>query len=174
MRTALLILLLASSALSEDRDAKTRFAPGCGPSKDQFEVKTDKRQSPAAQLDAGKALVYLIEDDTNFLSNPKPTTRVGMDGAWVGATHNNSYFFFPVEPGEHHLCASWQSRVILGAGYKTAVAHFTAEAGSVYYFTVRSTWHKDWRPTIELGPLDSDQGQLLTSTFSFSTFHPKR
>ena len=56
-----------------------------------------------------------------------------MDGAWVGANNGNSYFALTVDPGEHHLCASWQSSVSR-AKKNIDVGSFTAEAGKVYYF----------------------------------------
>jgi hypothetical protein len=42
---------------------------------------------PPSQPESGKALVYFIEDDSTFNSSPKPTTRAGIDGNWVGVTH---------------------------------------------------------------------------------------
>jgi hypothetical protein len=123
----------------------------------------------------GKALVYFVEDDSQFGSIPKPTTRAGVDGRWVGATHGNSYLFISVDPGEHHLCASWQSAVIVGQGHKTVAAHFTAAAGGVYYFAVKNTWVRDLGTAgISLTPLDSDEGQLLLRTFLLSTSHQKK
>jgi len=65
-------------------------------------VKTEKGQHPA-QPNAEKELVYIIEDDSDFGSFPKPTTRIGVDGNWVGATHGNPKFSFFVDPGIHHL-----------------------------------------------------------------------
>jgi hypothetical protein len=164
------ILSLTSSAFAQTELAG---APGCGAESTQFEVKTDKAQEPA-QADAGKALVYLIEDDSDFGSFPKPTTRMGLDGGWVGATHGNSYFYFSVDPGVHHLCANWQSTVLLGKGRKTAAFHFTAEAGGVYYFEVKNTyWLDHGNGSMSLEPVDSDQGQLLANTLSLSAFHQK-
>jgi hypothetical protein len=174
MKAVLLLLLLASPAFAQNKLTDTTVAPGCGPDAAKFEVKTDRGQHPVAQPDAGKALVYFIEDDSEYGSNPKPTTRAGVDGNWVGATHGNSYFYFSVDPGEHHVCASWQTAVALGQGHKTAAAHFTAEAGNVYYFTVKNTWVRDLgNAGISLEPLDSDEGLLLASKFSLSTFHAK-
>jgi hypothetical protein len=80
-----------------------------------------------------------------------------------------------VDPGEHHLCASWQTAVILRQGHQTAAAHFTAEAGGVYYFRVKNTWVRDLGTAgISLAPLDSDEGQLLASKFSVSVFRLSR
>jgi hypothetical protein len=45
----------------------------------------------------------------------------------------------------------------------------------VYYFTVKNSWLRESQIMgIELVPLDSDEGQLLASKFSFSSFHPKQ
>jgi hypothetical protein len=52
---------------------------------------------------------------------------------WVGANKNSSTFVVSVEPGEHHVCANVQSR----RGHPVGLAHFTAEAGHVYFFNAR-------------------------------------
>jgi hypothetical protein len=174
MKSALVAVLLICSAWAQDKPTGVAVAPGCGPIDAKFDVKTDKTQHPIVAAESGKAVVYFVEDDSHFQSNPKPTTRIGVDGSWVGANHGSSYFYFPVEPGEHHLCASWQSWIGAGTRNKAAAAHFTAEAGSVYYFTVKNTWLRESMIMgIELLPLDSDEGQLLASKFSFSTSHAK-
>ena len=150
-------------------------APGCGPPNAKFEVRTEDGQQRAAQPEAGKALVYFIQDDSDFNSRPRPTTRMGIDGSWVGATQSNSYFYVSVDPGVHHLCASWQTTVVLGQGHKTAAAHFTAEANGVYYFEAKDTWWRDGGLAgIRLKPLDSDEGQLMASKFSMSVSQPKK
>lgn len=175
MKAILAVLLLASPVLARNTPADTPEAPGCGAIDSSFEVKTERADLRTAQPDAGKALVFFVEDDSDFGSKPKPTTRAGVDGSWVGATHGNSYFSVSVDPGEHHLCASWQSSVIIGQGHKTAAAHFTAAAGGVYYFRVKNTWTLDLGTAgISLTPLDSDEGQLLLHTFALSTFHQKK
>lgn len=69
---------------------------------------------------------------------------VGVEGVWVGATRGDSSLYFAVAPGEHQLCASWQSAVILGAGHQGAVAHFRAEDGGVYYFRVKNSWSREY------------------------------
>jgi hypothetical protein len=149
-------------------------ALGCGAPDAKFDVRTEKEQH-STQPEAGKALVYFLQDDSDFNSRPRPTTRMGIDGTWVGATQSNSYFYFSVDPGVHHLCASWQTTVVLGQGHKTAAAHFTAEANGVYYFEVKDTWWRDGGSAgIHLKPLDSDEGQLMASKFSVSISQPKK
>jgi Protein of unknown function (DUF2846) len=167
-------LFIAGAALAQNNSSETIVAPGCGDANVKFDVRSEKSQHPAAHQEDGKALVYFVEDDSFFESRPRPTTRVGLDGAWVGANQANSYFYFSVDPGEHHLCASWQGFIGVGMGRQSAAAHFTAEAGKIYYFRVQNTWLREHGTAkIELSPLDSDEGQLLASKFAFSTSHPK-
>jgi hypothetical protein len=98
--------------------------------------------------------------------------RIASDGAWVGANHHNSYFSFAVDPGEHHLCANWQSR-IARLSQIVGLVHFTAEVGKVYYFRTRvlgaiATNFFDF----EL--IDSDQGRLFVASIPLSISHPKK
>jgi hypothetical protein len=149
-------------------------APGCGVMSQNFSVKTDKHQHPFAKADAGNALLYLVEDDSEYDASPKPTVRLGIDGMWVGATHGNSYFYVPVSPGEHHICASWEGKFF--EKYAQA-AHFTAEAGHIYCFVAKGifSWPKggDLVRKMDLNRVNEDQGQLLASQYPFSTSHAK-
>lgn len=172
MKASLAVVFFAAAALAQNGAVA---APGCGTTDTKFEVKTDNSQHPAAQPETGKALVYFVEDDTDFESFPRPTTRLGLDGTWVGANHGNSYFYLSVDPGEHHLCTSWQKFVGFGMGQKSAAAHFTADPGKVYYFRVKNTWLREHGVAhVELLPIDSDEGQLLASKYSYSSFHPRQ
>ncbi|MGA8367698.1 MAG: hypothetical protein ACLQMT_13120 [Candidatus Acidiferrales bacterium] len=169
-----LFLLFATPMLAQNQAALA--AAGCGSDKIQFDVKTDKKQHPAAQPDPGKALVYVFEQeklDPGSIDGLHATTRIGLDGQWVGANHGESYFFFSVDPGEHNLCANWQSS--LGMYSKLAsAATLSAEAGHVYYFqtTVGERTHR--QPAIWLKALDPAEGNLLLASSSFSTSHPKK
>lgn len=166
----LFLSALATPSLAQSTpNAPTSAASACGSADVNFEVKADKHRHPLGQPTADKALVYFIEDDSLFASIFKPITRVGLDGSWTGATHGESYFYFLVGPGEHHVCASTQSEANWDPHRKTAAAHFTAHAGDVFYFRVRNIWSKEWLASIDLEPVDSDEALLLMSTFSFST-----
>ena len=59
-RTALIALLLAYPALAQDSTVNLLEAAGCGANEIHFDVKTNQKQHPPAQPDAGKALVYVI------------------------------------------------------------------------------------------------------------------
>jgi hypothetical protein len=178
MKAALFFLLLASPVFAQDQPVETAVAPGCGADNVKFEVQTDKHQHPATRPAAGKALVYFIEDDTEFTGFQRPTTRAGLDGQWVGATHGDSYFYFSVDPGEHHVCASWQTTAMV-RDHQVAAAHFTAEAGGVYCFRAKnmSGYVRGDVPRprgIFLKQLDSDEGLVLASKSSYSISHPKK
>lgn len=156
-------------------------APGCGPASVKFEVNTDREQPAVPHPDPGKALVVFLQDDAQFNSTPKPTARFGVDGTWVGATHANSYFYVSVDPGEHHLCTSWQSRVVLTRDSRsTAAAHFTAQAGKPSYFRARDRVMTDFRgvavsnPEVQLDPLDSDEAIVLLSSFALGRSHANK
>jgi hypothetical protein len=156
---------LALPALAQNKPADSLGAPGCGEPNATFKVKTDHGNHPAHQ-EAGKALVFFIQDDSEFAVLGKPSTRFGIDGTWAGATHANSYFYSSVDSGVHHLCASWQS------GEKTAAAHFTAKAGGVYYFEAKDILARTGNDLI-FTRIDSDQGQLLVGQYEFSTSQKK-
>jgi Protein of unknown function (DUF2846) len=98
---------------------------------------------------------------------------LAIDGAWVGATHSDSYFYFAVDPGEHHLCAAWQAGA-LDDEVRIAAAHFDAEAGQVYYFRARNASRRDGTLTIEFGRLDSDEAQLLIGRYALSSSSAKK
>ncbi|HXZ39628.1 MAG TPA: DUF2846 domain-containing protein [Terriglobales bacterium] len=185
MSASLIILLFASwlvppaAALAgPETQSNSLGAPGCGPASIKFDVETDRNQHAAPNPEPGKALLVLLQDDSRFGAKPRPTTRFGLDGAWVGATHANSYFYVPIDPGEHHLCASWQLREIVNPHARpTAAAHFTAEAGKIYYFRARDVFifgsTGATGPDVELEPLDSDEAPILLRSFAFSSSHAK-
>lgn len=173
---AIVLLAIASPAFGQTQSSAAATIPGCGAASIQFNVKTDDKQHPVVPPGAGKANIFFLQDDAEFGSNPRPTTRFGIDGAWVGATHSNSYLYVSVDPGEHHLCASWQGTVGAFFQRREAALHFTAEAGHNYYIRAKNIYEPKTQKTavVLLKPLDSDEAQLLMSQFSFSTSNPKK
>ena len=105
--------------------------------KTQFDVKVDKKQHSVTQSGSDKALVYVVEE---YKTNPRfhtighVTTRAGLDGNWVGATHEGSYISFFVEPGTHRFCSDVQS--MLATRKLSGAAQLNAEAGKTYYYRV--------------------------------------
>jgi uncharacterized protein DUF2846 len=167
-------LVFSTSAFAQNPPTANEDAPICSTLPNTiFKVKTDYNQRAVPQPGAGKALVYFLQDDANYISHPRPTTRLGVDGGWIGATHSDSYFYFTVDTGEHHLCAVWQAGGLIehdGA----AAFHFTAVAGRTYYFRAQNTSRHDGTAIIEFGPVDSDEAQLLIQRYAFSNSSVKK
>jgi hypothetical protein len=136
----------------------------------QFDATADASQHPLAQPEPGKAAVYLIGSFVGD-SPVKPTVKVGQDGAWVGAIRGNSYIFISVQPGDHHICANWQSGFLHSSLF--ALANFTAEAGKTYYFRVRTYNGANRVYSIDLDAANNDEGQYLVASSAFSQSHPK-
>ena len=174
LRIVLLTLLFASPLLAQDSAQNALEAAGCGPNEVHFDVKTDKKQHPTAQPEAGKALVYVIGDAWNdhvAIHIGTPPTRFGVDGTWAGANGYRSYFFFPVDAGDHRLCTNMQSKLQRQVQSSTTARSFTAEAGQSYYFrTVTPVAGPSGGPT-KIVPVDPAEAQVLMAAAAYSTFH---
>lgn len=168
----LLCLLLGSVTIAQQPNPANPKASadaawaraGCGSDSIHFDVRVDKKQHPVAQAAAGKAVVYVFEDDQTRVGFP--TTRVGLDGKWMGANMPESYFFFSVDPGTHRLCSNWQ-----GSSRAGDAIDFIAEAGKAYYF--RAKIRSIDGNAFELGPLKDAQGQAFLATHSLSISQEK-
>jgi hypothetical protein len=160
---SILFLMLVAAAGAEAQSAPAESA--CGKPNIKFEVKTSPVASPGAEPD--KAIVFFIEQDLTTRVYVTPSTRLGMDGEWLGATSGNSYAFFAVSPGVHHLCADTKFGGVGGEGQ--AFLHFQAKAGATYYFEVRNTrvgdpkWSSEELHDVSLAQLDEDEGEYLVS-----------
>jgi hypothetical protein len=140
----------------------------CGPKGTQFEMKRDESRHTLVQPDPGKAQVYFVQDIGAVNCLGSCSTRIGVDGEWVGANQHNSYFSLPVEPGDHHVCVNMAPQF---SPHSVALAHFTAEAGKVYYFRVRPFWGKDQLLSLDL--VDADEGKYLVTYYPLCVSHPK-
>jgi hypothetical protein len=168
MKIVALVLFFAASAFGQAAPVGSTAA--CGRDNINFKVKLDQTQHTLAAPEAGKALVYFFHDAGTPMMVGYPTVKVAMDGAWVGAQHGNSYFSIPVEPGEHHVCIMLQSSLV---AQRFELAHFTAEAGKVYYYRTRLVMSRSVE-LLELDAIDSDQGKYLVATFPLSVSSPKK
>jgi hypothetical protein len=168
MKSALIALFFVASAFAQAPLGVVTSA--CGADGGGFQVKLDKSQHTLAQPDPGKALVYFIQE--RGADAFAATTKIGIDGAWVGANKNSSYFAVSVVPGEHHACASVQSY----RGHPTTLVHFTSEAGKVYFFDGRVVYGESSNLYFFLGAVDSDQARYLIDSLplSVSTPSPKK
>jgi hypothetical protein len=174
IRTLALMLLLAAPLTAQNDDAaKARIAAGCGADEVRFDVKTDKKQHPTGTAEAGRALVYVFADtasDNAHAAIGGWVTRFGVDGSWVGATNLKSYFFSSLDPGEHRLCASMQSK---SSAYSAAMT-FSATAGGVYYFSTKDPQNPNLGHRLRLVPVNPAEGSLLVASSAYSTFQPRK
>ena len=178
MKTLLALLLFVASALGQTNPGLTQAQAACGPSSVRFDAEFSPSRQ-AAQPEPGKALVYVIEDYRRYPGELlNPTIRVGLDGAWVGATRASSYLYFSVDPGEHHLCTNWQSS-LKRLSSLAAFARLTAEPAKTYYFRAHITYFPRGGggyagADLDLQRVDPDEGQYLVSSFGPSEAHPKK
>jgi Protein of unknown function (DUF2846) len=177
MKSVLVLMVLTLSAFAQQESGAA--AAACGPRKASFETKLDESQHALAEPEPGKALVYFVQDvgAVNCLGGCFQT-RIGLDGAWVGAVQHNSYFSVSVEPGEHHVCASPPSHFVSAtsekyASVRLALSHFTAEAGKVYYFRTRRFGSQN-QELFDLDAIDADQAKYLIASYPLSVSHPKQ
>lgn len=177
MKTAILVILLAPFVFGQASPP----AAACGKIGTHFQIKNEPAGPTKVQPLPGKALIYVVEDQL-FKAVRDVTVRVGVDGAWVGATRLNSYLYFSVEPGEHHLCADWLSS-LLSNGRAVAFFGLNAEAGKTYYFRARTLGGPPSMgerngiydtATIDLDLINSDEGKFLISQRPFSNSHAKK
>lgn len=174
VRTMLFVLLLAFPVFAQDATTAGLAAAGAGRMK--F-TSTCKQTRNTAQPEAGKALVYLIGDswaDHVAVHIGDPPRRFGVDGTWVGANGYRSYFFFPVDPGDHRLCTNMQSKLQSVVKSSTAARSFTAEAGKSYYFRTKTPDRPVAGEELELVPVDPAEAQVLLAGAAFSTFSLKK
>jgi len=169
MKAIVLMLLLTVSALAQSPTSPTA---ACGPQNVTFKAIEADTPLDAAVPKDGKAIVYFIQDDGQRGDDQHYTVKMGLDGTWVGAYRDNAVFAIYVDPGEHHVCANVQSKFSL-VGQLYSFAHFTAEAGKVYYIRSRFLGVIGHTSTsINLDQPDSDEAKYLIATYPASISKP--
>ena len=173
-----LVSLTVIPALAQAQTADLHTQAGCGSTKTQFDVKVDKSDHSVEKPLPGKAQVFVIEE-----INAKPgelmighaTTRVGVDGTWMGANHEWSYLSFSLDPGDHRLCTDVQSSLI-SAEKMSAAANLMVEEGKTYYYRVYVDNGEDKHgpPHVSLKLVDEAEGFLLVGKSGKSTSKLKK
>jgi hypothetical protein len=167
-----LLFFLTAAAFAQDQTLTTAAEAACGPADVQFDVHPAQSQ-PLTQPEPGKSLVYVIEvfdRAGNQLS--RPTLRIGLDGKWAGAVKGDSYLALSVDPGEHHLCTNWQSRLKQFSS-KAAFSGLNAEPGKVYYFRARIIEGGGPSFSLDFAVVDPDEGKYLVSSVAPSDSRAK-
>jgi hypothetical protein len=168
MKLGLALMLFAVSGFAQAQTAAPTAA--CGPGGVSYKVKLDDTPQSLLLTEPGKARIFFIHESGGADSIAYPTLKVGVDGAWVGANHADSYFSISVEPGEHHFCTTLQSSFYGGA---LELAHLNAEAGKSYFYRTRLILSRSVE-LLELERIDSDQGKYLVTSLPLSISTPKK
>jgi hypothetical protein len=158
--------LMAASMYGQDTGALAAAKAACGPGDPKFSVATAPPKGVKAGNE-GKALLYVLEVQDHVAFCPLgcgETVKIGLDGAWSGATKSNSFLVLPVEPGEHHLCAEWDARVWRQHKH-LELSSFLAESGKNYYFRVHITpATTDSIEAFHFDAINEDEGKLLVAS----------
>jgi hypothetical protein len=174
-----IFFLVASCAVAQNAPTVEQAESACGPLSASFSVKTSKSEKPAPQPEAGKAMIYVIEDwepaDTGKMN--RPALRVGLDGNWMGATQGDSYLFFSADPGARHLCVNSQSPIRSYGRFidLTAAYGLDAKADQTYYFRARMPRGETFTSfSLILELLNVDEARLLMAQYAHATSMPKK
>lgn len=170
----MLALLSTAAFAANNVPAGPGYPAACGPDAVKFNVKAMGRQSSMPEPESGKALIYFVEEyrrPHNELGTP--TVRLGENGAWLGANRGTSFFTLTLDPGEHHFCADWQSTPPW-FDHKISLTSLNVEAGQIYYLRARVTEHSQAVWTLDLDPVNPDEGAYLVSISSLSAYTPKK
>ena len=168
LAAAFLVTATLSTANSQ-QPPPNPIAAGCGAGDANFKVTHDTTNPAPQQIPPGKALVYIVE-----YMHPVPllTTKVniGLDGNWLGATENETYVSFLVDPGIHHLCAIYQGHAVgMDSEGETLLLQLHAKAGTTYYLRYHAFFSKESGGLAFFDPVDEDEGQLLLQYASHAT-----
>jgi hypothetical protein len=165
--------LLSAFLVCAGQAAANTLPDSCGDDKVKFDVSTQEGQPLPPAPPEGKAQIILIQTENQMVTLAGDATiRFGMDGSWVGANYGNSYFALTVEPGVHHLCASWQS--VWGRLKKNVdLALFTAEPDQTYYFAAQVTVTSRENVTFALSQLNEDEGKYRLKLSKLSASNSK-
>jgi hypothetical protein len=179
-----LLLVCGLLAFAMQARAKTILPDACGDDAVKFDVTALKDAPAPAPPPEGKAQIVFVENENQGLGFGKHATiRYGLDGAWAGANNGNTFFVMNVDPGEHHLCVSWQS-ALKTLKRSIDVASFTAEAGKVYYYAANiniTAVPGAYGPGVASGggganiafglaPLNEDEGKYRVKAWKLSTW----
>ena len=108
---------------AQDEPSKELEQKACGPKEKEvkYAADTDKSRHLTPDQPADKALVYVLRP--SMMGN-KVQTRLAVDGDWKGVNRGNNYFYFTLDPGEHHFCSAAENHSVLT---------LKVEAGKTYY-----------------------------------------
>jgi len=171
MRAKLFVLGLAVSLVFTAQSWASSPLDSCGAKGASFQITKQKGDPVPNSPSPDKAMLIFVQRNERCVGCS--VTRMGVDGAWVGANKGDSYFAVAVAPGEHHVCANWGAPLARTES-KIELTDFQAEAGKVYYFETDVESYGDHSaPTMKLKQLSADEGAFLVSRSELAVSVPK-
>jgi hypothetical protein len=150
--------------------ARCATLPGaCGDDTVKLDISVQNRVLPAANAES--ATVVFVQRLSEACVGCS-ITRVGFDGAWIGADNGNSFFSAATAPGEHHVCAYWEAP-LAKIENRIGLMDFEALAGKIYYFEIEVGPRGEDIPVMRLKPISGDMGAYLVSRSRQSVATPK-
>ena len=146
------------TATQTDRDLELK---ACGTSDIKFSAKTDKKQHPLAEPQAGRAIVYVLRP--TMMGN-KVQTKLAMDGEWLGVNRGKNYFYFIAEPGERNFCSKAEN---------TSVLTMTLEPDKTYFLQQKIQMGL-MKARTSLVAMTEEEGQEKLADCHLSVFEEKR
>jgi hypothetical protein len=83
-------------------DMDALIAKACGTATIDYDAETKKDQHPTPDAPADKARVYVMR---TTIIGFKIHSKLAVDGNWMGTNRGKTYFYFTLDPGEHHFCS---------------------------------------------------------------------
>lgn len=151
----------AQEARQKEKNQKQELrAKACGAGSVDFSAHTDKKQHPMPDAPADKALIYVLR---STMMGFKIHSKLAVDGNWVGVNRGKTYFYFPLEPGEHFFCSESENQSYLA---------LTVEAGKTYYLQ-QQIKPGVWKARTELVVMNEEEAKKKLADLHLSTFSRK-
>ncbi len=147
----------AGSTATDKNDLRLK---ACGTEKVNYSAKTDKKNHPTPDAPADKAMIYVLRPTIIGL---KINSKLAVDGNWMGVNRGKTYFFFPLEPGEHYFCSESENQDYLA---------LTVEAGKTY-FLQQKVEAGFWKARTNLVLMSETEGRKKLGDVNLSVFEKK-
>ena len=174
MKTVVFYLLLlcicspSFAAVQESGKSDGEAAPSCGPSETKLKVGTSKSRGSVDPPPTGHALLVVIQvPEQNVIPNCGIINRLAVDGTWVGANCNKSYFQIPLTSGSHLVCNERQTKLIF-QGRAAAVKRIDVESGKVYCLKALGNVRSANLAALSFELLYPEEGKLLLSSMDLA------
>ena len=182
MNPRLVLPLFWCAVVGGPRAHSAVLPDACGKQDVSFDIRLEKKPPAPVGPENGKAQVFFIEKSSKPPAiigclDCRTEARFGVDGAWVGATKDNSYFVISLNPGVHHVCAV--------RGKEVDAEPLTVEAGKTYYYQVEykaegtqygtaEQPNYQVKKNVSFAMLNEDQGQYRVKVSALSIASPRK